>query len=119
LVLQRHLGPLRDQQQLLLVGVPPREPPVEGHEPGATAEDAVEAGAELAFPSPARIALGGLEVGVEPPEQGAEELLGRVLPLGGGVELVHEPLGMHPSSAGGARSIPARTAAGDGRGHKA
>ena len=39
----------------------------------------------------------GLQVGVEPPDQGAHELLGGVLPVGEGVELVHEPLGMDPA----------------------
>jgi len=94
---QRQLRSVEHDQQLLLVGVQTREQPVEGREPGAATEDAVEPGAELAFPSPAGIALVDLEIGVEPPDQGAQALLGGVLLVGEGVELVDQTLGMDPA----------------------
>ena len=55
---------LEHGQQFGLVGVQPREQAIEGGETGATAEDAVEAGAQLAARTRRRIDTIGLQIGV-------------------------------------------------------
>ena len=98
LVCSGHLGPLQHPQQLGLVGVQPLRAA------GRAWRSRCGAGrcgrsAPAARPSatPAGLAPVGLQVGVEPPDQGAHALLGGVLPVGEGVELVDQPLGMHPA----------------------
>jgi hypothetical protein len=98
---QRHLWPVQNQQQLLLVRVQPGQQPIEGGKAGAAAEDAVEPRPQLAPAPLVRRAAVGLQVGVEPPDQGAQELLRSVLPVGEGIELMDQPLGMDP-----AQSVP-------------
>jgi hypothetical protein len=77
--------------------VQPGQQAVEGREPGPPAEDAVEPRPQRVPAPPVGLTPVGLEVGVEPPDQGAHQLLGRVLPLGEGVELVDQAFGVHPA----------------------
>ena len=46
-----------------------------------------------------RIAAIGFEVGVEPPDEAADALLGGMVLVGEGVELVNQPFGMDPAQA--------------------
>ncbi len=88
---------IEHSQQFSLVGVQPGEQPIEGGEPSVPAEDAVEAGAQLAAATRCRVGSIRLQVGVEPPDQRADAPLRDTLRLGEGVKLVHQPLGMHPA----------------------
>src|SRR4051812_43096972 len=95
--MQGYLGAIQDEQELSLVRVQPAQQAVERHEPGASAEDPVEPRPQLAASLPIRRPPEGFQVGVKPPDQGPHELLCRVLPVGEGVELVYQPLGMDPA----------------------
>ena len=90
-------GPIEHHQQLGLVGVQPREQAIERDEAGAAAEDAVEAGTQFAAASRGRVGAIRLEISVEPPDQRAHALLRGAVQIGEGVELVHQPLRMHPA----------------------
>ena len=94
---QRQLRTVQHPQQLVLVGMQPFQQAVERGEPGAPPEDPVETGAQRRPPTGVRIAAVGLEIGVEPPDQGAQALLSGVLLVGEGVELVDQALGMDPA----------------------
>src|SRR5512134_2898276 len=96
---QRHLWPVQHQQQLLLVRVKSLEQAVEAGKTGAPAEDPVEPCPQRHSLVPIRRAPVGLQVGIEPPDQGAQELLGGVLPLREGIELMDQPLGMDPTQS--------------------
>ena len=84
----RDLGPVEDQEQLLLARVEAGQQTVEGDEPGPAAEDPIEAGAQLGCSLAARVALVRLETlgssprAVEPPDQLAGQRDGQ--PAGGG-----------------------------------
>ena len=94
---KRYLRPIEYPQQLWLVGVQPREQAIERDEAGASMEDAVETGTQLAT-APRR---GGsaihLEVIIEPPDECAHALLRGAVQIGEGVQLVHQPFRMHPA----------------------
>ncbi len=96
------LGMLEDEQQFVLVGVEPRQQPVQGGEVGAGREDVVETPDKLASPPPGRPLAVGLEVGVEPLDPRPDPLLGLGLPSGEAVQPVHQPLGVDPAE----RMIP-------------
>jgi hypothetical protein len=74
-------------QELGLVGVQPLEQPIEGSEAGGAHEDAVEAGPHFAAAARRRRQAIRLEVGVEPPDQPADKLLGGALLVGEGLQL--------------------------------
>lgn len=94
---KRDIGLVEDHQQFRLVGVEAGEQPVEGGEAGLAFEDAVEAGTQGGLSRRRRIVAIGLEVGVEPPDQAADALLGGAMMIGEGVELVDQALGMDPA----------------------
>jgi hypothetical protein len=73
---QRYFRPLEYRQQLGLVGVKPLKQAIERDEPCAAAKDAIEASAHLAAASGGWGGAIGLEVGIEPPDQRADALLG-------------------------------------------
>src|SRR5260370_41472438 len=75
----------------------PGEQPIERGEAGPSFEDPVEAAAQGSFPLERRIPLVGLEIAVEPPDQASQALLRRAVPVGEGVELVDQPLGVNPA----------------------
>src|SRR5215208_163421 len=52
---QRDLGAVEHSEQVGLVGVQPREQPVQGDETGPTPEEAVKAGAQLGPAAPGRL----------------------------------------------------------------
>src|SRR5690242_14393446 len=94
---QRNLRPVEHHQQLGFVGMQPLEQAIKGGKSGAPVEDAVEPVAHLAAaPGRGRGAI-RLEIGVEPPDQLAHALLGGAVQVGEGVELVHQPFGVHPA----------------------
>lgn len=97
--MQRDLRMIEDEEQFGLVRVEAGEQAVERGKAGAPPEDAVEAGAQFGPAPRRRIGLIGLEITVEPPDEGADALLRRALPLGESLELVDEALGMHPAQA--------------------
>src|SRR4051794_25638609 len=82
-----------------LLAYKPLQQPVERGEAGTPTEDPVEAGAQRCPPARVRVAATGLEVGVEPPDQAALALLGGVLAVGEGVELVDQSLRVHPAQS--------------------
>ena len=105
--MQGNVGPVEHGQQLGLVGMQAREQPVECDEARATTEDTIEAGAKLTAAAWRRVGAVGFQVGVEVPDQRARMLLGGALLIGEGIELMHQPLGMHPTKrkvSGGTRS---------------
>lgn len=73
---QRDLGPIQRHQQFGLIGVQPPKQTVEGDEAGTSAEDPIEAGAQFATPPGGGVGTIGLEIGIEPPDQRADALLG-------------------------------------------
>ena len=94
---QRDLRVIEHHQQLGLVGVQPLQQAVEGGEAGAPLEDAVEARPQLAAPAWRRLEPVGLQVGIEPPDQPADMLLGGALLVGERLQLVHQALGVDPA----------------------
>src|SRR5947209_19446029 len=94
---QRNLRPVEHHQQLGFIGMQPLEQAIEGGKSGAPVENAVKAGAHLAAASGSGLGAIRLEIGVEPPDQVAHTLLGGSVQVGEGVELVHQPFGMHPA----------------------
>lgn len=96
----------------------PLQQPVEGGEPGPPPKDAVEPRPQCRSPTPIRLAPIGFQIGVVPPDQSAQELLGGVLPVGEGVESVQQPLGMHPAQSvaiGGSPLVAVVETTGPGR----
>ena len=77
--MERDLGAVEDQQQLLCAIVKTGQRAVEGDEPGPAPEDPIEAGAPLGSALAARVALVRLEIGVAPPDQLANQLDGEAL----------------------------------------
>jgi hypothetical protein len=63
--MERDLGAVEDQQQLLFAIVQTGKQAVEGDEPGPAPEDPIEASAQLGSSLAARVALVRLEIGVE------------------------------------------------------
>ncbi len=105
--MQRDLRVVENQEQLGLFGVQAREQPIESGKPGTPLENTLEAGAQLR-PTPRRgVGFVVFEIAVKPPDEGADTLLGGALPLGEGVELMDEALGMHPAQAMPAEIEPA------------
>src|SRR3954470_8368653 len=94
---QRDLRAVEHCQQLGLVGMQPRQQPIEADEAGAAHKDAVEARPQLAAPTCCWCGTIGLEVGIEPPDQAAHLLLGGALLVSESLQLVHQPLGMDPA----------------------
>src|SRR5215212_11662273 len=70
---------------------------IEGDEAGGAQEDAIEARPQLAASPRCRRQAILLQVGVEPPDQAADELLSGALPIGERLPLVPQPLGMAPT----------------------
>src|SRR5215472_4556869 len=75
----------------------PRQEAIEGDEAGAALEDAIKTDLHLGLAAARGLLFVGDEVAVEPPDQGANPLLGHASVLGECVELVDETLGMHPA----------------------
>src|SRR5271166_5783936 len=96
---QRDLRVVEHHQELGLVGVQPLEQPIEGGKAGGAQEDAVEARPHFAAAARRRCQAIGLEVGVVPPDQPADMLLGGALLVGERLQLVHQALGMDPAQA--------------------
>src|ERR1700686_1564623 len=94
---ERDLRPIENHQQFGLVGVQPGEQAIERDEAGSALEDAVEPCPHLGLAAARRLTLVGEEVAVEPPDQGAQRLLGPAAVLGEGIELMDGTLGMDPA----------------------
>src|SRR5512146_1207288 len=75
----------------------PRQQAVERYEAGASVEDTVEAGTQFATASRSGSGAIRLEIIVEAPDQRAHALLRGAMQIGEGVQLVHQPLRMHPA----------------------
>jgi hypothetical protein len=94
---QRDLRPVQHPEQFGLVGVQPREQPVQDDKAGPTLEDPIKPRPQFTSSSRGRLASVGLEVTVKPPDQRSLVLLCPALVVGEGVELVHQALSMHPA----------------------
>lgn len=94
---ERDLRAVEHGQQFRLVGVQACKQAVEGGKTGASSEDAIEADAQLASSPRTGIGAVGLEVGVKPPDQIADMRLRDPMPVGEGIEPVHQPFGVHPA----------------------
>jgi len=88
---------LQHPQQLGLVGMQPRQQPIQRDEAGAAAEDAIEPRAQHLATAFAGAGSISLEIGVEVPNQLAHALLSGPMQIREGVQLVHQALGMHPA----------------------
>ena len=99
---QRALGPIEDNQQFGLVGVQPLEQAVEGNKAGCALEDPIEARPQGGLAPWRRILAVSFQIGIEPPDQRPDALLGGAVAVGEGVELVDQALGVDP-----AQSVPA------------
>ena len=95
---ERYLGTIENHQQLRLWrGVQPHEQAIERDEAGAPMEDAIEAGTQFATAPRGGFGAIHLEIMVEPPDQRPHALLRCAMQIGEGVQLVHQPLRMHPA----------------------
>ena len=94
---QRYFRPVEHRQQLCLVGMQPLKQAIERDETCAAVKDTIEAGVHLAAASGGWGGAIGLEVGIEPPDQRADALLGGAVQIGESVELVHQPLRVDPA----------------------
>ena len=94
---QRNLWSLEDPQQLGPAPMQAGQQPIQHDMAGAAGENPVEPGPQRRGPPGTGIALPGLQVGVEPPDQRSLELDGTALLIGGGHQLVDQPLGMDPA----------------------
>ena len=74
-----------------------REQAVQRGQTGAAPEDAVEPRAQRETAAVAGAGLVSLQIGIEVPDQLAHMLLGSTVQIGEGVQLVHQPFGMHPA----------------------
>ena len=95
--MERYLRPVGHQQQLGLVGVQPGEQAIERDETGASTEDALEAGTQFATASRGRSGAIRLEIIIEAPDQRTHAQLRGAMQIGECIQLVHQPLGMHPA----------------------
>ena len=93
---ERDLRPIEHHQQLWLVGVQSLEQAIERDEAGASAEDAVESGPQIAAPACGGFGAIRLEVIVEPPDQRAHAFLRGTVQIGERVEFVNQPFCMYP-----------------------
>ena len=75
----------------------PRQQTIERGEAGATAEDAVEAGAQRERPALAGVLLVKFEIGVKIPDRPANPLLRGAVLIREGVQLVHQPFRVNPA----------------------
>ena len=74
--MQRALGPIEDNQQFWLVGVQPLEQAVEANKAGCTLEDPIEARPQGGLALWRRISAVSFQIGIEPPDQRPDALLG-------------------------------------------
>src|SRR5216684_4732679 len=88
---------IEHHQQFGFIGMQPGEQSIEGGKAGLALKDPVEAGAQRGLVFGGRIAAIGFQVAVEPPDKAADALLGGIVAVGEGVELVDQPLGMDPA----------------------
>ena len=94
---ERYVRAIEHHQQLGLVGVQPREQAIQRDEAGASMEDALEAGTQLATAPRGGVGAIRLEIIVEAPDQRAHALLSGAVQIGEGVQLVYQPFRMHPA----------------------
>jgi len=94
---QWDLGMIQHAQEFSLVGVQPGKQAIKGGKTGLSFENAVEAGFECCFAPEIGSKAICLEIGVKPPDQGADPFLGPPRRIGKGVELMNEPFGMNPA----------------------
>jgi hypothetical protein len=92
---QRYFRPIENAQQFGFVSVKAFQQTVERSEAGSSFEKAIEAGLQGRLAVRLRVGAVGLEIGVKPPDQGANLFLGGAGRVGEGVELVDQPLGMN------------------------
>ena len=94
---QRDLRPFQHREQILFLGVQPRQQPVEGGKARLRGKDAIEAALEPGGTARGRRLAVAFEILVEPPDAGADALLGLDVRLAEGIELVDEAFGMNPA----------------------
>src|SRR5215218_103269 len=112
---QRDLRAIEHPEQLRLVGVQPREQPVQDDKAGPPPKDPIKPHAQFAPSSRDWLSPVSLEVTVEPPDQRSQVLLRPALVIGEGLELVHEALGVHPAQRMAPHQKLARIVADDHR----
>src|SRR5882757_1624761 len=94
---ERDFRPVQHHQQFGLVGMQPCQQAVQGGEARAPAEDTVEPGTQRASLTLTGVDLVDLEIGVEIPDQAANQCLGRTMLIGEGVQLVDKAFRMNPT----------------------
>src|SRR5208283_4767233 len=94
---QRDLRVLQNGEQIGLLGAKPFQQAVERGKTRHGGKDGIEAAAQLPRPAPGwRLAV-SFEILVEPPDAGADALLGLDVRLAERIELVDEAFGMNPA----------------------
>jgi len=96
---QRNFRVIEHHQQFVFVGVQPLKQAVKGDEACAPLKDAIEARSHFTASTPRRREPVGLQVGVEPPDQPADILLGDTLLVSERLQFVHQALGVDPTES--------------------
>jgi hypothetical protein len=96
---QRNFRVIEHHQQFVFVGVQALKQTVKGDEACAPLKDAIEARPHFTASTPRRREPVGLQVGVEPPDQPADMLLGDMLLVSERLQFVHQALGVDPTES--------------------
>ena len=96
---QRNFRVIEHHQQFVLVGVQPMQQVIKGDEACAPLKDAIEARPHFTASTPRRRQPVGLLVGIEPPDQSADMLLGDTLLVSKGLQFVHQAFGVNPTES--------------------
>ncbi len=94
---QRDVWTVEHPQQLGLIGVQTLEQPVQCGKPRVALEYPIEAGAHLVAAAPRRFKAISFQVGVKPPDQPVNMLLGGTLLIGEALQPMHQTLGVYPT----------------------
>jgi hypothetical protein len=97
--MQRNFRIIEHHQQFVFVGVQPFQQAVKSDEACTPLKDPIEACSHLTASTPSRREPVGLQIGVEPPDQPADMLLGDTLVVSERLQLVHQVLGVDPTES--------------------
>src|SRR5450755_3849335 len=96
---QRNVRVIEHHQQFVFVGMQPLQQTVKGDEAGAPLKDAIEARPHFTASTPRRREPVGLQVGIEPPDQPPDMLLGDTLLVSERLQFVHQALRVDPTES--------------------
>ncbi len=96
---QRNFRVIEHHQQLVFVGVQPFQQAVKGDKACTPLKDAIEARPQFTASTSRRFEPVGLQVGIVPPDQPADMLLGDTLVVSERLQLVHQALGVNPTES--------------------